>query len=300
MSLLGTAPIAAAFARLVQHGPGPRIPAEITFAELSARTETAIIPTRHGAVRATVYWPDEPAGDPPPAYVNFHGGGFVVRHPEQDDPLCRYLAAMAGVAVINVDYDVAPQHRFPHPVEQAYDAVRWASSAHRGWDGARLCVGGQSAGGALAAGAARLALEDHGPQICLQVLHYPVLDLATPVRHKRAAGESFLTVPVAEVFDAAYAPLPAAKRNRLASPAWGPNGNDITGIAPALVITCGIDRLHDEGLVYAWRLATAGALREHLDLPEANHGYNQLSRDRGLVERGYALIAKHVIAATEA
>jgi acetyl esterase len=301
MSLLGTPLIASALARLAQGGPAPRIPAEISFAEVPARTETISIPTRHGLVQAVVYWPDVPAGDPdPPVYVNFHGGGFVIRHPEQDDPLCRYLAAAAGVAVINVDYDVAPQHRFPDPVEEAYDVARWAACPGRRWDGARLCVGGQSAGGALAAGAARLALELGDPQIALQVLHYPPLDLATPVGRKRAAGTSATSVPLAEVFDAAYAPRPAAKRDRLASPAWGPNGDDINGIAPALVITCGVDRLHDEGAVYADRLAAAGALREYHDLPGVDHAYNLRTTDRALVERSYALIAKHVTAATEA
>jgi acetyl esterase/lipase len=299
MSLVGTRPIASALARLAQRGPGPRVAPEVSFADLPARTETVTIPTRHGAVTARVYWP-EAGEERPPAYVNFHGGGFVIRHPEQDDPLCRYLAATAGVAVLNVDYDVAPAHRFPHPVEEAYDAVSWAADPQRPWDGSRLCVGGQSAGGSLAAAAARLALELGGPGIALQVLHYPPLDLATPVRHKRAAGESAALLPLAEVFDAAYAPSPAAKRDRLASPAWGPNADGINGIAPALVITCGIDRLHDEGVVYAGRLTTAGALREHLDLPGVPHGYTLTSRNRGLVERSYALIAKHVIAATEA
>ena len=74
---------------------------------------------------------------------------------------------------------------------------------------------------------------------------------------------------------------------------------DLTGIAPALLITCALDLLQEEGRVYAGRLAAAGALREHHDLPGAEHNYNQVSRDRALVERGYALIAKHVIAAAE-
>ena len=162
----------------------------------------------------------------------------MIRHPEQDDPLCRYLAANAGVAVVNVDYDVAPLHRFPDPVEEAYDAVCWAAGPGHGWDGSRLCVGGQSAGGALAAGAARLALEQGGPAIALQVLHYPPLDLATPQRDKRVAGKSVISVPVGKIFDAVYLPSREARRDRLASPAWGANGDGLSGIAPALLITC--------------------------------------------------------------
>jgi acetyl esterase len=298
LSVLSVPPVAGLLARLAQLGPGPRIPAEISFAELPARTEAVTIPTRHGPVGAVVYWPAA-AARWPPVYLNFHGGGFVVRHPEQDDPLCRYLAAAAGVAVVNVDYDVAPQCRFPRPVEEAYDAVTWAADVSRPWDGARLCAGGQSAGGALAAGAARLALEHGGPALALQVLHYAPLNLATPARRKRPVGSTSASIPKAEVYDAAYVPSAAAKRDRLASPAWGPNGDGLAGIAPALVITCGTDWLREEGAVYADRLAAAGALREYHELPEADHGYNLFGRDRALVERSYGLIAKHVLSATE-
>jgi acetyl esterase/lipase len=297
MSILGTPLIADTLARLLQRRPGPRLAPEVSFAELPARTETVTIPTRHGDIRAVVYWPAAP-GDLPPVYVNFHGGGFVIRHPEQDDPLCRYVAANAGVAVVNVDYDVAPSHRFPDPVEEAYDAVCWAARPGHGWDGSRLCVGGQSAGGALAAGAARLALEQGGPAIALQMLHYPPLDLATPPRDKRVAGKSVISVPVGEIFDTVYLPSLEARRDRLASPAWGPNGDGLSGIAPALVITCEVDRLHDEGVAYAGKLAAAGALREHRDLAGTDHGYNLRVRDRALIDDSYALITKHVIAAT--
>ena len=178
--------IADALAQLMRLMPPSRPAPELSFAELPARTVPATIPTRHGEVRAVVYLPAA-SSEPVPVYVNLHGGGFILRHPEQDDPLCRYLAATAGVAVVNVDYDVAPAHRFPEPIEEAYDAVCWAAGPGRDWDGSRLCVGGQSAGGALAAAVARLALELGGPDLALQVLLYPVLDLVTPARDKYVA-----------------------------------------------------------------------------------------------------------------
>lgn len=289
--------IADTLARLLQLAPPPRPEPGLSFAELPARIVPATIPTRHGDVRAVVYLP-EASGGPAPVYVNFHGGGFIMRHPEQDDPLCRYLAANAGVAVVNVDYDVAPRHRFPQPVEEAYDAVCWAAGPGHEWDGSRLCVGGQSAGGALAAGAARLALELGGPAIALQVLLYPPLDLVTPARDKRAAARPAI-VPIEKVFELAYLPSRAARLDRLVSPAWGSNGDGITGIAPALVITCELDSLRDEGVAYAGKLAAAGSLREHVDLAGARHNFNLLSRDRALVEDAYALIVKHVTSATE-
>ena len=298
MSIMGTPFVTDTIAHLLQRRPAPRLPARLSFAELPARTEAVTIPTRHGDVGAVVYWPRNPAGSVP-VYLNFHGGGFVVRHPEQDDPLCRYLAANAGVAVVNVDYDVAPGHRFPTQIEEAYDAVRWAAGPGHGWDGARLCVGGQSAGGHLAAGVARLALEQGGPDLALQVLHYPLLDLATPGKDKHYPGEPFISVPLEKVFEAAYLATADAKWDRLASPAWGTNADGLAGIAPALLITCELDSLHDEGAAYAGKLAAAGSLREHLDLEGADHGYNLHGRNRAVVEDSYALIAKHVTAATE-
>jgi acetyl esterase len=297
MSILEKPLVADTLARLLQCKPGPRLAPEVSFAEVPACTEPVTIPTRHGDIQAVVYWP-EAAADLAPAYLNFHGGGFVIRRPEQDDAFCRYLAANAGVAVVNVDYDVAPRHRFPDPVEEAYDAVCWAAGVGHGWDGSRLCVGGQSAGGALAAGVARLALEQDGPAIALQVLHYPPLDLATPPRDKGVTGKLPLSVPLEAVFDAAYLPSQEARRDRLASPAWGSNGDGIAGIAPALVITCEADPLHDEGVAYAGKLDAVGALRGHIDLAGMEHAYNLYAKDRDLVEHSYALIAEYVVAAT--
>lgn len=306
MTLLAPAPrsffttpfVADAVSRLLNRAPGPRISDSISFAELAVETDTISIPTKHGDVAAVVYRPEGSTSETLPVYVNFHGGGFVMKRPEQDDPLCRYLAVNADVVVVNVDYDVAPRHRFPEPVEEAYDSVLWAAETERPWDGAKLCVGGQSAGGALAAGAARLALEKDGPEIALQVLHYPPLDLATPGNQKTSTGKSIISVPMTQLFDTAYAPSSEAKTHRLASPAWGTNAEGIEGIAPALVISCEYDRLRDEQFRYARRLDAVGALREHRDLAGQDHGYNLMGSDRQLVEGSYRLIAQHVRAVT--
>jgi len=274
----------------MQLGPVGRVDPSVDYANLPVTTEDITVPTRHGDVAARVHRPAD-AVPSAPVYVNFHGGGYVFRHPEQDDPLCRYLAVHAGVVVVNVDYDVAPQVRFPVPVEEAYDAVVWAADPARPWDGTRLCVGGQSAGGGLAAAVARLSLERGGPAIALQVLHYPPLDLVTPGDQKHAAGRSIISVPMTQIFDTVYVPRAADRRDRLASPAWGSNAEGIEGIAPALVITCELDRLHDEGVRYAEALEAAGALREHVDLAGQDHGYNGLRADVVVVDRAYAVIA---------
>ncbi|QQM43722.1 alpha/beta hydrolase [Streptomyces liliifuscus] len=283
------------------------------YPEYPRNTRELTVPTSAGPARAVVYLPDAtttdtdaaPGSTPdlaPPVHVNFHGGGYVLPPIELDDPLCRFLAAEAGVAVVNVDYAVAPQHPFPAPPHQAYEIVRWVAGhgAEHGWDGDRLTVGGQSAGGGLAAAVARQALEaglDGAPTIALQVLHYPPLDLATHARDKRAAiAKPVLRPWMADVFDSAYVPDPRRRTDRLVSPAHPSDTADLTGIAPAFVVTAEYDLLRAEGVRYAERLRGAGALLDHYDVPGADHGYDQ--KDAETARSVYALIAAHVRRAT--
>ncbi|WP_328846308.1 alpha/beta hydrolase fold domain-containing protein [Streptomyces sp. NBC_00258] len=282
------------------------------YPEYPRNTRELSIPTSVGPARAVVYLPDvaiDAAADSasgstpvPPVHVNFHGGGYVLPPIALDDPLCRFLAAEAGVAVVNVDYVVAPQHPFPAPPHQAYEIVRWVAGhgAEHGWDGDRLTVGGQSAGGGLAAAVARQALEardDTAPSIALQVLHYPPLDLATHARDKRAAiAKPVLRPWMADVFDSAYVPDPRRRADPLVSPAHPSDTADLTGIAPAFVVTAEHDLLRAEGVRYAERLRKAGALLDHYDVPGVDHGYDQ--RDAETARGVYALIAAHVRRAT--
>lgn len=226
MPLLARPPIAALAARAMQRttrlaGRRLTISSYARFPEFPRKVRELTIPTSVAPARATVYLPTVTEGATPAVHVNFHGGGYVMTLTELDDPLCRFLAAEAGVVVINVDYVVAPQHPFPAPVRQAYEVVRWVAEhgTEQGWDGGRLTVGGQSAGGGLAAAVARQALEEAGPGIALQVLHYPPLDLATGARHKRAAVARPMLRPwMADVFDTSYIPDVRLRRDRLASP----------------------------------------------------------------------------------
>ena len=287
--------VARAFSKLVSVAPKPRR----EFSDLVLDTSTVAVPTRHGMVGCTVYRPPAHPVGQAPVHVNLHGGGFVIGYPEQDDPWCRYLATHAGVVVVNVDYGTAPRHRFPVAVEQAYDVVLWASASERDWDGSRLCAGGQSAGGCLAAAVARLALENGGPRIALQVLHYAVLDLVTPLRDKPAPpGRPAFPAWLGEVFDTAYIPDPAGRRHRLASPAWGGNADGIGGIAPALVITAERDRLRDEGAAYARALDAAGSLVEYRDVPGVDHGYDIRDESAAVTREMYEFMAGHVVRAT--
>lgn len=299
MSILSVPVVADAVSRVFAATVSPAPKPGVRFPEFRARTSDVTIPTRHGPVAATVYHPPADTTNPP-VYVNVHGGGFVIGHPEQDDPWCRYLATSAGVVVINADYVLAPRHRFPAAPHQVYDIVCWAAGPDRDWDGTRLCVGGQSAGGNLSAAAARLALENHGPRIALQVLHYPPLDLVTPTRDKpSSAGHRAVMKPwMGEVFDTAYVPDPAQRRDRLVSPAWGDNADRIAGIAPALVVTAEHDRLRDEAHRYAEKLDAVSALAEYHEVPGVDHGYNIMSGATDVTRRTYAHIADHVVRAT--
>ena len=295
MSILSWRPVADVLARAFAAGVDPAPKPGVRFPEITGRTTVVAIPTRQGDVAATIYHP-APETTRPAVYVNVHGGGFVVGHREQDDPWCRYLAANADVVVVNTDYVLAPRRRFPAPVEQVYDVLQWASSGDRDWDGSRLCVGGQSAGGNLAAAASRLALERGGPDIALQVLHYAPLDLATPGKAKRTplGSRAVLRPWMSEIFDTAYVPDVDRRRDRLASPAWGNNGTGLRGIAPALVVTAEYDRLRDEGASYAADLDEVGSLVEHHDVAGVDHGYNIMSDATDVTERMYDLIAHHV------
>lgn len=296
MSIFRTPLAADMAARVLDRLAVIRPPEAARFTEIPGRTEQLSIPTRHGPLPATLYLPPDADDRATGVYLNSHGGGFVISHPEQDDPWCRYLAANAGVAVLNVDYVVAPRKRFPAPVEQVYDAVMWASQEQQRWDGSRLAVGGQSAGGSISAGVARIALETEGsPRIALQVLHYAVLDLVTPLRERHSPLERPLLTPwLGEIFNNAYIPEHGVRTDRLASPDWGDNADDIAGIAPALVVTCEYDRLRAEGAHYARILEQVGALREHIDVEGVDHGYNLFAKSRQPTEDVYRRVARHV------
>lgn len=306
MSLLARPAVAAFAAKSMQRlvvaasrrsqGRGSDASLHGRFPEFPRDVHELAVPTSVAPARVVVYMPAATSeGSPPPVHVNFHGGGYVMPVTEIDDPLCRFLAAEAGVVVINVDYVVAPQHQFPAPPRQAYEVVRWIASHgdEHGWDGSRLTVGGQSAGGGLAAAVARRALEEGGPSIALQVLHYPPLDLVTGAKNKRAAiAKPMLRPWMGEIFDSAYVPDPRERADRLASPAHPSDTADLKGIAPALVITAEFDLLKAEGERYAERLRTAGALVEHHDVPQADHGYDGTDDEKA---RGvYALISRQV------
>ncbi|NEB03546.1 alpha/beta hydrolase [Streptomyces sp. SID13726] len=248
-----------------------RVHKDLRFTDIPRRTETLRVETGAGPVTCTVYRPPAGTDTPPPVYVNFHGGGFVVARPEQDDHICRRIAATAGCVVINVDYAVAPQRQFPVPVTQAYDVTAWvaANGTAGGWDGTRLAVGGHSAGANLTAAVCRLARErgDFAPR--LQILDSAPLDqFADPATKRSVVAKPLLSPQLMRIFTAAYVPDPADRAHPLVSPALA---DDLAGLPPALVVTAENDRLRDEGDAYAKALEAAGVPVTHRVFAGADH-----------------------------
>ncbi|MEU9330359.1 alpha/beta hydrolase [Streptomyces canus] len=248
-----------------------RVHKDLRFTDVPARTESLRVETGAGPVTCTVYRPPVTTDTPAPVYVNFHGGGFVVARPEQDDHICRYIAATAGCVVINVDYAVSPQRPFPTPVTQAYDVTAWVAEngAAGGWDGSRLAVGGHSAGANLTAAVCRLARENGTFSPRLQIIDSAPLDqVADPATKRSLIAKPLLTPQIMRIFTAAYVPDPADRARPLASPGLA---DDLAGLPPALVITAENDRLRDEGDAYAKALEAAGVPVTHRVFEGVDH-----------------------------
>ncbi|MFE9023866.1 alpha/beta hydrolase [Streptomyces sp. NPDC007808] len=248
-----------------------RVHKDLRFTDIPTRTEVLRVETGAGPVTCTVFHPPAQSGTAAPVYVNFHGGGFVVARPEQDDHICRYIAATAGCVVINVDYAVAPQRQFPVPVTQAYDVTAWAAAngPAGGWDGTRLAVGGHSAGANLTAAVCRLARDRGTFAPRLQIIDSAPLDqLADPATKQSLIAKPLLTPQLMRIFTAAYVPDPADRAHPLVSPALA---DDLAGLPPALVITAENDRLRDEGDAYAKALDAAGVPVTHRVFEGVDH-----------------------------
>jgi acetyl esterase len=217
---------------------------------------------------ARLYVP-EGASEPGPLLVYFHGGGFVVCDLDTHDNVSRFLARQAGVRVLSVDYRLAPEHPFPAPIDDALAAFRFAveHAGELGADPARIAVGGDSAGGNLAAGVARLASADGGSAPAFQLLFYPWLDLVSERPSYALFGEGFyLTRSDLHWYRDHY----LSDETQAADPRCSPlAAEQLSGVAPAYIAVAGFDPLRDDGEDYARRLREAGvsvALRRHSGL----------------------------------
>ncbi|MET8852608.1 alpha/beta hydrolase [Amycolatopsis sp. NPDC004625] len=226
------------------------------------------VPTPDGDLPSTLY---TPVGLPEksPLLVFFHGGGWVIGTRSSHDNAVRFLAKHAGVRVLSIEYRLAPEFPFPAATEDALAAFEYAvaKASDLGADPARIAVGGDSAGGNLAAVTAQQAVRRGGPVPAFQLLIYPATDFARRYRSQDLFAEDlFLTDVHMKWFEGHYVP----SGTDLTDPRLSPlHAQDLSGLPPALVVTAGFDPLRDEGEAYAEKLREAGvdvALRRHDDL----------------------------------
>jgi acetyl esterase len=233
------------------------------------------IPSPAGSIAARIYTPIKlrQAGGLAPCLVFFHGGGWVIGDLDSHDVVCRKLADEGQLIVISVDYRLAPEHKFPAAVDDAIAATKWvaANAKQFGVDASRLMVGGDSAGGNLAAVVAISARDGNGPAIAGQVLIYPATDFAmTHPSHSEPETSILLTHSVIKWFSDHYLNGSADVHDWRASPA---RAGTLIGLPPAYVLTAGGDPLRDEGDEYARRLKEAGVPVAYRHFPGQFHGF---------------------------
>ena len=231
------------------------------------------IPSAGGRLELRHYVPPGgTAGEP--LLVYYHGGGFVFGDLDTHDALCRLLCVHANTQVLAVHYRLAPEHPFPAAVEDAFAALSWASenAESLGADPARVAVGGDSAGGNLAAVVCLLCAREERPQPAMQLLIYPATDMSGGHASRELFAEGFfLTSAEMDWFEAQY----VGGQDGLASdPRMSPlHAQDLAGLAPALVATAGFDPLRDEGEEYARALQRAGTPTVLRRFPGLIHGF---------------------------
>jgi len=214
------------------------------------------IPGPAGQIPVRIYAPQ--ASGTLPVLVYYHGGGWVIGTFDTHEAVCRHLAKQAGAMVVAVDYRLAPEHKFPAAAEDCYAATCWVASnaATLGIDAHRLAVGGDSAGGNLAAVVSLMARDRGGPSIAFQLLVYPVTDHSYDTPSYRENADGYLLTKEAMVwFWDHYLREPADGANAYASPL---RAASLAGLPRAMVITAEYDPLRDEGEAYARRLRESG------------------------------------------
>jgi len=237
------------------------------------KVENLTMPGPAGDLRLRNFTPVAAGSEPLPTLIFFHGGGFVIGDLDTHDGICRILANEAGARVIAVDYRLAPEHKYPAAVDDAIAAMNWieANAAKLGVDANRLAVGGESAGGALAAILAQVAKEKGKPKLVFQLLMFPVTQIGGETVSLREFAEGyFLERATLDWFFGHYLPAGADASDPRISPLLAAN---FAGLPPAYVMLGGFDPLHDEGSQYAEKLRAAGVGVAVADYPDMVHTF---------------------------
>jgi len=211
----------------------------------------------HGPLAIRVYRPRGGDLKRLPVILFFHGGGFVFNRIDHYDPMCGKLADVTKHAVVSVDYKLAPEHKFPVPIEEALYAAEWvyANAFSLGFDPDRIAVAGESVGANIATVVAQQAVKRGTIPIAYQILLCPLTDYARAHTSKETYADGyFLTTALLEACAGHYLRGEPDRTDPLASPIYG----DVNGLPPALVVTAELDPLRDEGEAYARKLAEHG------------------------------------------
>jgi acetyl esterase len=252
------------------------------------RTADRSIPGQVGDIPVRIHWPVGTGSFP--ALVFFHGGGWVVGDLDTHDVTCRSLTNQAACVTVSVDYRLAPEHKFPAAVEDAFAATRWVAdhAAELGVDPRKIAVGGASAGGNLATVVGLIAIERGGPPLAFQLLIYPVTDAAldTPSARAITSDDYPLSRADMEWFWRQYLRDDTDRAHPYASPA---RAASLTGLPPALVITAEIDPLCDEGERYAAALERAGVAARFTRYEGVTHGFVGME---ATLDKGRAAVAE--------
>ena len=235
-----------------------------------AQVEDITIPGPGGEIPLRIYRP-EGAG-PFPLFIYLHGGGWVFGSLDRSDNVCRYFANKIGCIVISVDYRLAPKHKFPAAVEDAYCATQWVAENAKRFKGdpARIAIAGASAGGNLAAAVCLMARDRGGPSLVFQLLAYPPTNIATlETASYRDYGRGYgLAKSHVKWFRKQYLKNNEDARSPYASPLLA---EDVTNLPPALVFTAEFDVLRDEGEAYAERLKREGIAARYIRYAGKGH-----------------------------
>jgi acetyl esterase/lipase len=263
-------------ARTAVFGDGPEI----------GKVETIDIPMRAGKIRGRVLLPK---AKPTALIVFYHGGGWVIGGIDESEIIARFMVDDTGAGVVLVDYRLAPEHPFPAPVEDCYDALLWSAKEATKLN-VPVVVAGDSAGGNLATVCAMLARDQNGPEIALQILIYPVCDCDMETESYKAFG-SGLVLTAADMgwFYDHYLEGDKGKR---ASPLVSPlRARELKGLPPALIMTAEYDVLRDEAETYGKRLAAAGVKVWIRRYRGVTHGFLRMQNLIDVARRGMADIA---------
>ncbi|MBV9330432.1 MAG: alpha/beta hydrolase [Alphaproteobacteria bacterium] len=236
------------------------------------RSENVTAPGPAGPIPLRIYTPVAAGAEALPALVYFHGGGFVIGDLDTHDGICRLIANESGCRVVAVHYRLAPEHKYPAAPEDAFAATSWiaANASKLAIDANRIGVGGDSAGGALAATVAQMAKAQSTPKISFQLLMFPVTQIGSETSSLREYSVGyFLERKTLDWFYAHYLPDGVdPKADTRISPL---RSSDFEGLPPAYIMLGGFDPLHDEGASYAQKLRDAGVQVTVADYREMVH-----------------------------